>query len=210
MTLVFLDASLGIFGVAGRLCVADYSLPQLQPILARHRYTNSTLSVGGRIYVERPLETGAGIDRALNAAQRAQPAWGSLPLPIRCEILGEAVEAFVSQATDIATEITWQMGRPIRHSPHEVHGFEERARYMLSTAPPEFVALERGDEAAARRLRGFRCRFRRSDEEVPTWVTARSRNNFGTRRAYLRRGGSPLPGKGCRGTAAPVRLIVSI
>jgi acyl-CoA reductase-like NAD-dependent aldehyde dehydrogenase len=114
--------------------------------------TLQTISpVDGRIYVERSLETGAGIDRALNFAQRAQRAWGSLPLPIRCEILGEAVEAFVAQATDIATEITWQMGRPIRHSPREVRGFEERARDMLSNAPPEFVALERGDEAASRR-----------------------------------------------------------
>ena len=107
--------------------------------------------VDGRIYVERPLQSGAGVERALNVAQRAQPAWGSLPLPIRCEILGAAVEAFVAQAADIATEITWQMGRPIRHSPREVRGFEEYARYMLSTAPPEFVALERGDEAASRR-----------------------------------------------------------
>jgi acyl-CoA reductase-like NAD-dependent aldehyde dehydrogenase len=114
--------------------------------------TLKTISpVDGRIYVERPLETSAGIDRALNAALRAQPAWGSLPLPIRCEILGDAVDAFVAKATEIATEITWQMGRPISHSPSEVLGFEERARYMLSTAPPEFVALERGDEAASRR-----------------------------------------------------------
>jgi acyl-CoA reductase-like NAD-dependent aldehyde dehydrogenase len=107
--------------------------------------------VDGRIYVERPLESAAGIDRALNSAQRAQPAWSSLPLPIRCEILGDAVDAFVAKATDIATEITWQMGRPIRHAPSEVRGFEERARCMLSTAPPAFVALERGDEAASRR-----------------------------------------------------------
>ena len=39
------------------------------------------------------------------------------------------------RAKDIAAEITWQMGRPIRHSPGEVRGFEERARYMLSVAP---------------------------------------------------------------------------
>jgi acyl-CoA reductase-like NAD-dependent aldehyde dehydrogenase len=107
--------------------------------------------VDGRIYVERPLETGAGIDRSLNFAQRAQSAWGSLPLPIRCEILGDAVDAFVAKASEIATEITWQMGRPISHSPSEVQGFEERARHMLGTAPPEFVALERGDETASRR-----------------------------------------------------------
>jgi acyl-CoA reductase-like NAD-dependent aldehyde dehydrogenase len=114
--------------------------------------TLKTISpVDGRIYVERPLETAAGIDRALNFAQRAQPAWGSVPLPIRCEILGDAVDAFVAKATDIATEITWQMGRPIRHSPREVGGFGECARYMLSTAPPAFVALERGEEAGSRR-----------------------------------------------------------
>src|SRR6202795_1122691 len=107
--------------------------------------------VDGRIYVERPLETAAGLDRALNLAQRAQSAWGSLPLPIRCEILGDAVDAFVAKASEIATEITWQMGRPISHSPSEVQGFEERARHMLGTAPPEFVALERGDETASRR-----------------------------------------------------------
>ena len=107
--------------------------------------------VDGRIYVERPLETGAGIDRSLNSAQLAQPPWGSLPLPIRCEILGDAVDAFVAKRSEIAAEITWQMGRPISHSPSEVRGFEERARHMLSTAPPEFVALERGDETASRR-----------------------------------------------------------
>ena len=31
--------------------------------------------IDGRIYVERPLETAASIDRALDAAQAAQRAW---------------------------------------------------------------------------------------------------------------------------------------
>src|SRR5258706_10705650 len=88
--------------------------------------------VDGRIYVERPLETAAGIDRALDAAQRTQRAWASLSLAARCEMLGRAVDAFVAKAKDIAAEITWQMGRPIRHSPGEIRGFEERARYMLT------------------------------------------------------------------------------
>jgi acyl-CoA reductase-like NAD-dependent aldehyde dehydrogenase len=103
--------------------------------------------VDGRIYVERPIETAAGIDRALDAAQRAQLAWGALPLPIRCEILGDAVDAFVAKATDIAAEITWQMGRPIRHSAGEVRGFEARARHMLASAPPALMALQPRDRA---------------------------------------------------------------
>ena len=67
---------------------------------------------------------------------------------------------------DIAAEITWQMGRPIRHAPGEVRGFEERARYMLQVAPEALAAIEPGREArlrapdqarAARRRRGRRA-----------------------------------------------------
>ena len=75
--------------------------------------------VDGRIYVERQLATPAGIERALDSAQRSQFAWNSLPLPIRCEILGDAVNAFVAKASELASEITWQIGRPIGHSPSE-------------------------------------------------------------------------------------------
>jgi acyl-CoA reductase-like NAD-dependent aldehyde dehydrogenase len=97
--------------------------------------TLKTISpIDGRIYVERPLQTAAGIDHALDSAQRAQPGWGSVPLAARCEILGKAVDAFVAKSGDIAAEITWQMGRPISHTPGEVRGFEERARHMLSIA----------------------------------------------------------------------------
>src|ERR1035438_7208095 len=114
--------------------------------------TLKTISpVDGRIYVERPLETGAGIDRALDCAAHAQPGWASLPLAERCEILGRAVDAFVAKAGDIAAEITWQMGRPIRHAPGEIRGFEERARYMLQLAPEALVAIQPDEKAGFQR-----------------------------------------------------------
>src|SRR5271170_3261537 len=118
--------------------------------------------VDGRVYVERPLETAAGIDRALDRARAAQIAWGSLPLPARCEILGKAVDAFVAKTNDIAAEITWQMGRPIRHAPGEVRGFEERARYMLNVAPEALAAVQPGDKAG----------FRRQIKRIPLGVVA--------------------------------------
>jgi acyl-CoA reductase-like NAD-dependent aldehyde dehydrogenase len=114
--------------------------------------TLKTISpIDGRIYVERTLETAAGIDRALDAARAAQLAWGSLSLTARCENLGKAVDAFVAKANDIAAEITWQMGRPIRHSPGEIRGFEERARFMLGAAPEALAAVEPGDKAGFQR-----------------------------------------------------------
>jgi acyl-CoA reductase-like NAD-dependent aldehyde dehydrogenase len=111
--------------------------------------------VDGRIYVERPLENAAGIDRALDAAQRAQFAWAALPPGERCAILTKAVDAFVARTDDIAAEITWQMGRPIRYAPGEVRGFEERARYMLTAAPEALAAIEPGEKA------GFMRRIKR-------------------------------------------------
>jgi acyl-CoA reductase-like NAD-dependent aldehyde dehydrogenase len=118
--------------------------------------------VDGRIYVERPLETAAGVDRALGAAGHAQPAWASLPLAARCDLLGQAVDAFVAKAPAIAAEITWQMGRPIRHAPGEIRGFEERARYMLGLAPQALAAVHPADKP------GFQRRIKR----VPLGIVA--------------------------------------
>ena len=125
--------------------------------------TLKTISpVDGRIYVERPLETAAGIDRALDAAERAQRGWAGTPLAARCEVLGRAVDAFIAHASEIAAEITWQMGRPIRHTPGEVRGFEERARYMLKIAPEALAALRPADKAG----------FERQIKRVPLGVVA--------------------------------------
>jgi len=107
--------------------------------------------IDGRVYVERPLATAADVDRALDRARAAQRAWASLPLSARREILGKAIDAFVAKRSDIATEITWQMGRPIGHAPGEVRGFEERARYMLQVAPEALVAIQPGEKAGFRR-----------------------------------------------------------
>jgi acyl-CoA reductase-like NAD-dependent aldehyde dehydrogenase len=114
--------------------------------------TLKTISpVDGRVYVERPLASAADIERALESAQRAQRSWKSLSLAARCETLSRAVDAFVASGGEIAAEISWQMGRPTRHAPSEVRGFEERARYMLKVAPEALAAVQPGDKAGFRR-----------------------------------------------------------
>jgi acyl-CoA reductase-like NAD-dependent aldehyde dehydrogenase len=114
--------------------------------------TLKTISpVDGRLYIERPLANAAEIDRVLEAARTAQVAWRAVPLADRCATLSRAVDAFVANAKDIATEISWQMGRPIRHSPGEVRGFEERSRYMLQVAPEALAAVSPGEKSGFRR-----------------------------------------------------------
>ncbi|MFQ5785373.1 MAG: aldehyde dehydrogenase family protein [Alphaproteobacteria bacterium] len=90
--------------------------------------------IDGSVYVERRLASDGEIDAALDRARAAQREWKATPLAERAAMLTRAVDAFVARKPEIAEEITRQMGRPIAHSPFEVNGFEERARYMIAAA----------------------------------------------------------------------------
>jgi len=118
--------------------------------------------VDGSVLVERPLHDTVAIDRTLSAAHRAQASWARTPLAERLALLERAVDHFVRQGTDIAAEITWQMGRPLVHSPGEIRGFEERARAMLALAP----------EALAPVVPLAKPGFRRRIERSPLGIVA--------------------------------------
>ena len=100
--------------------------------------------VDGAIYAERALAGEAEIAAALGRAARAQQAWRETPVAERAVILSRAVDAFVAGREEIARELTWQMGRPIRYAPNEVNGFEERARYMIEVAEQALADVEVG------------------------------------------------------------------
>lgn len=122
-----------------------------------------TLSpVDGRLYVERPFDDAAAIDRALERSRVAQRDWAQRPLAERTALLSRAVDAFVAKGSEIAPEISWQMGRPVRHAPGEVRGFEERARYMLSIAATVLAPVDPGEKAG----------FARQIKRVPLGVVA--------------------------------------
>jgi len=91
--------------------------------------------VDGTVYVERPLATAAETEAALARARKAQAEWRHVSVSDRGRCLSRAVDAFVAKGAEIAEEISWQMGRPVAHSPSEIGGFEERARYMIDAAP---------------------------------------------------------------------------
>jgi len=90
--------------------------------------------VDGRVYVERAYADGRDVAAAPHRARRAHEVWRAVPVAERAEVLGRAIDAVVAAKQGIAEEITWQMGRPIRYSPAEVGGFEERARHMVAIA----------------------------------------------------------------------------
>jgi acyl-CoA reductase-like NAD-dependent aldehyde dehydrogenase len=108
--------------------------------------------VNGGVMLERPLADDRQIEHALAQARRAQADWRAVSVAERATILSRAVDALVARKTEIAKEITLQMGRPIRYTPGEVGGFEERARFMIGIAGQALADVDVGEKAGFRRF----------------------------------------------------------
>ncbi len=104
--------------------------------------------VDGSVYVEREYATDSDIDTALQRARLAQRIWRNTSVSERAAICSRAIDSFVDNKTEIARELTWQMGRPIAFAAGEVSGLEERARHMISVAEdslaPELIEPKPG------------------------------------------------------------------
>jgi acyl-CoA reductase-like NAD-dependent aldehyde dehydrogenase len=90
--------------------------------------------IDGRVYVDRPSASPAEIDATLAAARAAQKAWRKVPVKERAALVVGVVDALKGMGAEIAEELAWQMGRPIRYGQGELRGVEERARYMAAIA----------------------------------------------------------------------------
>jgi len=108
--------------------------------------------VDGRVYVERAPTTAAEIDATLQRARVAQLQWRRVPAPERVALMQRFCAAFEARAADIGSELSWQMGRPIRYAPNEVRGTLERARYMIDAASAALADVEPGPKPGFRRF----------------------------------------------------------
>jgi acyl-CoA reductase-like NAD-dependent aldehyde dehydrogenase len=104
-----------------------------------------TLSpVDGSLYCERPLASAADIEAALARAVVAQRAWREVSVAERAAICARFCAEFEARGEELALELTWQMGRPIRYAPSEIRGTLERARYMVDVAGKALAAVDPG------------------------------------------------------------------
>ena len=108
--------------------------------------------VDGRVYVERPVATASDVENALAKATASQRHWRTLGVEARATMVSRFVDAMLDHEDEIATELTWQMGRPIAHSPGELRGFEERARYMISIAEESLADIHVGQDPGVERF----------------------------------------------------------
>nr|WP_163502225.1 aldehyde dehydrogenase family protein [Halomonas socia] len=102
--------------------------------------------VDGTVYVERELADPAQIEATLSRAASAQRSWCAVPIAERGRLCSAMVDAFVARRDELATELTWQMGRPIAAAGGEIGGFEERARGMIGLAEAALAPLHLPDK----------------------------------------------------------------
>src|SRR5512134_1425159 len=91
--------------------------------------------VDGSVYLTRKLASGPAIESALIRAVKAQKSWKQVPVAERAPICRRMADWCVERADELATELSWQMGRPVSQAPGELkRGFHERALYMCRIA----------------------------------------------------------------------------
>ena len=90
----------------------------------------------GSIYAEYELASAEAVEAALQRAVDAQRDWKRVPVDERAAICRRMVALMVERVGQLATELTWQIGRPLSQTPFEIRrGFQERANYMIDIAP---------------------------------------------------------------------------
>lgn len=90
--------------------------------------------VDGSIVAERELATESEILSTLQASNTAQTTWQQTTVHERAALCHKAIDIMRNNAAELAEEITRLMGRPVAHSPGELRGLEQRARYMIDIA----------------------------------------------------------------------------
>ncbi|TRO24182.1 aldehyde dehydrogenase family protein [Ectopseudomonas mendocina] len=104
------------------------------------------------VYVERHLASNPEVLVALAKAELAQQAWKQTPLRERIAIGRRAIEAFAAREAQLAEELCWMMGRPIRYAAGEIRGFVERASHMADIAEGSLADIRLSEKAGFTRF----------------------------------------------------------
>lgn len=100
--------------------------------------TPSTLSivtpVDSTTYATVQISSSEQVQAAVEKAAKAQKSWKKTPLKQRVEMGRRFLEVFGTRKDELAKELTMQMGRPLRYTPGEIKGTQDRGKYMVDVA----------------------------------------------------------------------------
>lgn len=99
--------------------------------------------IDGSVYLERSYADAQQMDKALTAAKHVQKEWQNTSLEQRAACCHKAMAYFLQHEEEIAMELTWQMGRPLKYTPFEISGgLQERSKYMIDIASTALAAIQ--------------------------------------------------------------------
>src|SRR5262245_792976 len=83
---------------------------------AQGRYFENPTPVTGQTFCEIPRSDEADIEKALDAAHAAAPAWGKTAPAERAAILNKIADRIDENATALAVAEVWDNGKPVREA----------------------------------------------------------------------------------------------
>ena len=106
--------------------------------------------IDGSVYATRPILTPEQAATAVQAARDAQREWRKRPLQERVALVNKGIEILGTMTDALVTELTWQMGRPVRYG-GEFGGVAERSGRMAELAAEGLAPIVVEDSAAFER-----------------------------------------------------------
>jgi aldehyde dehydrogenase len=80
------------------------------------RYFENPSPVNGQTFCEIARGTAEDVERALDAAHGAAPAWGRTPAAARAEVLNKIADRMEAHLSELALAEAWENGKPIRET----------------------------------------------------------------------------------------------
>jgi len=83
---------------------------------AKGQYFENPSPVTGEVFTEIARSTAEDVEKALDAAHRAAPAWGATPVNERAVILNKIADRMEQNLELLAVAETWDNGKPVRET----------------------------------------------------------------------------------------------
>jgi acyl-CoA reductase-like NAD-dependent aldehyde dehydrogenase len=88
----------------------------------------------GEVFKEIADDTTASINSKYQQLKTGQPLWAAIPLDVRVNILRKFAEKLETNALQLATVLTSEVGKPVQQSKNELNGARARIKWLTDNA----------------------------------------------------------------------------
>lgn len=114
-----------------------------------------TTPVDSTVFATVKISNTEQVQAAVERAAKAQKAWKKVPIKERVALGRKFLEILGTRKDELAKELTMQMGRPLRYTPGEIKGTQDRGSYMVDVAEEALKDVEIEDPALVGKFKRF-------------------------------------------------------